>query len=387
MPKERYGALYMRLSRDENHSIESESISNQRHLLMQYASAHHIHVAFEFSDDGITGTTQNRKGLQSMFRAIEDGLIDTVLVKDLSRLSRNYIHTGELVEEWFPSHGVRLISVDDSIDTAIDSPSNDIFAIRAVMDDWYARDISRKVRAAIYAKQRAGYCTASHLPFGYEKSGSEIIVNCAQSETVKKIYREYENGVSCCGIAKVLRALDGSNRKWNDTTVRRILTNPAYTGRLHLHISEKVSYKSNRRVLLPSEEIVIYPIPRIISDEQFIRIKQIMADHRKTKPPKHWLCGKVYCAVCGAVMHVSGFDDGRIVCSSRKRFQNCTASSVKCRFILNAIADICRQDGIPYSESLRRRLVSAVRISPDQVVICMRYKKPEYLSAGGICEL
>ena len=171
------GAIYLRLSREDRRGAESESIANQRSLLLQYAQAHHISVAYEFADDGITGTSQNRKSLQKMYRAIEDGLIGTVLVKDLSRLSRNYIHTGKLVEEWFPQNGVRLISVDDGVDTGMISPSNDIFAIRAVMDDWYARDISRKVRAALYAKQHAGFCTSASLPFGYYRNNQQIIVD------------------------------------------------------------------------------------------------------------------------------------------------------------------------------------------------------------------
>ena len=93
----KHGAIYLRLSKDDNGKNESESIANQRHLLLQYAETNAIPVRFEFSDDGITGTTQNRRGLQNMYRAIEDGLIDTVLVKDLSRLSRNFIHTGEFL--------------------------------------------------------------------------------------------------------------------------------------------------------------------------------------------------------------------------------------------------------------------------------------------------
>ena len=168
-------ALYMRLSRDDGQRLdESESITSQRLMLMQYAEHHGFPVIAAFSDDGQSGTQWYRSGLQDLLRTIEDGLVNTVLVKDLSRLSRDYLRTGVLLEHWFPAHGVRLIAVNDGVDTAHPSAGNDYSPIRAVMDDWYARDISRKVRAAIYARQDAGICTAASLPFGYYRTDGRI---------------------------------------------------------------------------------------------------------------------------------------------------------------------------------------------------------------------
>lgn len=373
----KYGAIYLRLSKDDNGKNESESIANQRHLLLQYAETNAIPIRFEFSDDGITGTTQNRRGLQSMYRAIEDGLIDTVLVKDLSRLSRNFIHTGELIEEWFPSHKVRLISVDDGIDTAFTSPSNDIFAIRAVLDDWYARDISRKVRAAIYAKQKAGFCTIANLPFGYQRRGTEITTNHSQAEIVKRIYHAYLSGSSVCQIMRDLNHNGITDRKWSDSAVRRILINPVYTGRLYQHTTEKASYKSSRRIRLLSEKAILFPVPRIIPDDQFTLVSEIMQKRHHVKQAGHWLCGKVFCAVCGANMHVSGDEkNGRIICSTRKRFHTCTAPSVLRKELLRIITDILIQDGIPVREPICRKLISAIRIGPEHITVCVRYRQP-----------
>lgn len=373
----KYGAIYLRLSKDDNGKNESESIANQRHLLLQYAETNAIPIRFEFSDDGITGTTQNRRGLQSMYRAIEDGLINTVLVKDLSRLSRNFIHTGELIEEWFPSHKVRLISVDDGIDTAFTSPSNDIFAIRAVLDDWYARDISRKVRAAIYAKQKAGFCTIANLPFGYQRRGSEILTNHSRAETVKRIYRAYLSGSSVCQIMRDLNHDGITDKKWSDSTVRRILINPVYTGRLYQHTTEKASYKSSRRIRLPSEKAILYPVPRIIPDEEFMLVREIMQKRHHIKQGGHWLRGKVFCAVCGANMHVSGDEEnGRIICSTRKRFHTCSAPSILRKELLRIITDILIQDGIAVSEPICRKLISAIRIGPEHITVCVRYRQP-----------
>lgn len=386
----KYGAIYLRLSRDDNNRNESESIANQRRLLMQYAAVNQIPVRYEFLDDGITGTTQNRKGLQQMFQAIEDGRIDTVLVKDLSRLSRNYIHTGTLIEEWFPAHGIRLISVDDGIDTARSSASNDLFAIRAVIDDWYARDISRKVRAAIYAKQNAGFCTAAHLPFGYEKREDAICVQNQHAQIIKSIFQQYCSGASICKIAGRLRAVKESERKWSDTAVRRILNNPAYIGNLYLHTSEKASYKCNRRIPVPYEKAILYPVPRIISDELFYEVKDKLSDKRRRREPPHWLTGKVFCACCGAKMHISGTEGGRIICSTRKRFQTCRAPSILRKELLDNISEVLRQDGIPFQDSLCRRIIHTIRISPDCITICVTYKKRENMTntvdSGVICE-
>ena len=168
-------ALYMRLSREESlQDAEPDSIVSQRLLLMQYAQMHGIKVVAEYADSGVSGTKWERCGLQELLRMIEEGGINTVLVKDLSRLSRDYLQTGTLLESWFPMHGVRLIAVNDGVDTGAHSSANDYSPIRAVMDDWYARDISRKVRAAIYARQTAGICTAASLPYGYIRCGGEI---------------------------------------------------------------------------------------------------------------------------------------------------------------------------------------------------------------------
>ena len=341
------GAIYLRLSREDRRGAESESIANQRSLLLQYAQAHHISVAYEFADDGITGTSQNRKSLQKMYRAIEDGLIGTVLVKDLSRLSRNFIHTGKLVEEWFPQNGVRLISV------------------RAVMDDWYARDISRKVRAALYAKQHAGFCTSASLPFGYYRNNQQIIVDDLQAEIVKSVYQKYEAGASFCEITRYLKCRPDSadQRKWSDTSVRRILMNSAYTGAFLLHKTEKSSYKSNHRIRLPESEYITYPVPPIISEQQFQHVQKMISLHAHTAYPKHFLAGSIFCAVCGAPMHISGTGErGRVICSSRKRFQSCDAPSVRCSELLDAFRRVCRKDGIPETESVMRRVLSCIRV-------------------------
>ncbi len=361
------GAIYLRLSREDSKENESESISNQRRLLLQFAQNHGIPIAYEFVDDGISGTTQNRKSLQKMYRAIEDGYIGTVLVKDLSRLSRNFIHTGELVEEWFPKHGVRLISVADGVDTSIVSPSNDIFAIRAVMDDWYARDISRKVRAAIRTKQRAGFCTCATLPYGYYRNAEEIVVDSAQAETVKRIFEAYASGKSCLEIARIWN--------WNDATVRRILMNPVYIGRLQLHKTEKYNYKSDRRIRLPESEYITFPVQPIISEQLFEIVQGKLAENSHSKYRKHALAGLVFCAECGLRMHISGnAAEGRAICSMRKRFRSCSLPSLSCHELINAVNSVLNKDGIAAQEINYRKYVSMIRVSAEQITIALTYR-------------
>lgn len=379
----------MRLSREDGTGKpESESISSQRILLMQYARQHGISVTYQFADDGISGTTMNRDAFRQMLSMIEDGEIKTLLVKDLSRLSRDYIRTGELLEYWFPAHGVRFISVDDGIDTH-SAESCDFFPIRAVMDDWYARDISRKVRAALYARQAAGYCTAASLPFGYQRSGGNIIINTEQAETVRMIYDKYLNGAGFCMISDMLRnpesLLYSSERCWSDVAVRRILTNPAYIGRLHLHITKKLSYKSEMRV--KTENPVLYPVPPIISEPVFEAVQNRIISRSHSRSSPHWLSGKITCGCCGAGMHITGSDAKcRIICGMRKRGGDCRNPSMSMTILLQMIgAQLCT-DGIPDLPQIRRRMIGRVCISAETVTVHVRYRRPASVSDCGICE-
>lgn len=373
-------ALYLRLSREDKSTHESESIGNQRLLLQQYADKHGLSVRYEYTDDGISGTTQNRRGLKRLFQAIEAGFVQTVLIKDLSRLSRNYLHTGTLIEEWFPQHGVRLISVDDHIDTGSISSSNDMVALRAVLDDWYARDISRKVRAAIAAKQCAGFCTSASLPFGYNRNGQEIRIDQAKADIIRQIFDSYEVGSSCCRIASLLRVQHPESANsdyllWNDATIRRILMNSAYIGRLQLHKTEKFSYKSSRKISLPESEYITYHVPQIIAISQFLKVQELLLRNGHQRNRKHWLCGLVYCAECGAPMHVSGDEaQGRVICSTRKRFQSCSVPSLRCSVLMEELISVFRQDGIPEYETVFRKMIKEIRISADTILIRLKYK-------------
>lgn len=376
------GAIYLRLSRDDSIGTESESITSQRLFLLQYAERNHIEIGYEFADDGISGTNFQRRALKNLLHAIESGCIDTVLVKDLSRLSRDYIRTGELLEKWFPEHGVRLIAVSDGVDTGVQSASNDFFPIRAVMDDWYARDISRKVRSALYARQRAGICTAANLPYGYERAGDTVRPCIQNAETVRAIYQAYTDGASCCAIAAALNAantapVSKSASGWNDVTVRRILCNPAYIGQLMLHKTEKRSYKSVQKRYLPASEHIVYRVPPLISDAMFMQAQQRMKASAHKAKPKDWLSGIVACAVCGGRMYSIGSGtSARLICSSRKRRKLCTNPSLKRDTLIQMIHSALNADGISVSHDALPALIRHIAVSQETVLFRMKYKNP-----------
>ena len=374
------GAIYMRLSREDGcGNPESASISSQRILLMQYARSHGIAVGYQFVDDGISGTTMKRDAFRRMLALIKSGTIRTLLVKDLSRLSRDYIRTGALLEHWFPAHGVRFISVDDGIDTQSAAASGDFFPIRAVMDDWYARDISRKVRAALYARQSAGYCTAAALPFGYCRNGSNIIINQKQAETVRQIFHVYTEGTGFRQIADMLRdpasPLFSPERRWSDVSVRRILTNPAYIGKLRLHITEKLSYKSEIRI--KSKNPISCTVQPIISEQEFEAVQERILSRGHSRSSAHWLSGRITCGCCGARMHIAGAGEKcRIICGMRKRGGDCRNPSVSMTILLRMICEQLQRDGIPEPQTHCRSLIESICISADTVTVRVRYRRP-----------
>lgn len=376
------GAIYLRLSRDDNIGTESESITSQRLFLLQYAEKNRIEIAYEFTDDGLSGTNWQRQALQQLLKAIESGQIDTVLVKDLSRLSRDYIRTGELLEKWFPEHGVRLIAVNDGVDTGRQSASNDFFPIRAVMDDWYARDISRKVRAAIYARQKAGICTAANLPYGYVRSGNDIQICSPQAEVVQRIYHEYANGASCCTIASALNSdciptIRSHTSGWSDATIRRILCNPAYIGRLILHKTEKTSYKSTKKQYLPATENIVYPVPVVIPEPLFWQVQRRMKSAAHKPQPKDFLSGAATCALCGSRMYCTGSGTAaRLICSTRKHQQCCQNPSIRRDTLIALMQSALNADGIAANFALLPSLIEHISISKEAVLLHVKYRNP-----------
>ena len=182
--------IYIRLSRDDG-NIESDSIISQRSLLNQYIKENNYSLLDEYVDDGFTGTNFERPSFKRMIKDIESGKINMIITKDMSRLGRDYIGTGELIEKYFPNKNVRYIAINDGIDTFIDNTNNDIAPFKAIMNDMYAKDISKKVKTSLHSRMKEGLYVSGRCPFGYMKdpnNKNHLVVNNEQAEVVKLIF-------------------------------------------------------------------------------------------------------------------------------------------------------------------------------------------------------
>ena len=267
-------ALYCRLSRDDNMDTESNSIQNQKKILQKAAKEKGYTDTLFFVDDGITGTTMNRPGFQKMIQAIENGYISAVFVKDLSRLGRNYIEVGRLTEEFFPAHDVRLVAVSDGVDS--DEGENEFTPFKNIMNEYYARDISKKRRIVNKMKGNSGV-PLSPPPYGYIKNPDDPrfwVIDPEAAEIVRRIYQMALDGY---GLAETAAALEkdgvfnptyywrskGTSRggskstveptKWGHTTIKKILTLQEYCGDVINFKSYSKSYKVKKRIENPGD--------------------------------------------------------------------------------------------------------------------------------------
>ena len=319
-------ALYCRLSRDDNMDTESNSIQNQKQLLQKVAKEKGYTDTIFFVDDGVTGTTMNRPGFQKMLNAIEAGYISAVLVKDLSRLGRNYIEVGKLTEEFFPLHDVRLIAVSDGVDS--DEGDNEFTPFRNIMNEWYAKDISKKRKIVNKLKGNAGI-PLSQPPYGYIKNPEDPrfwIIEPEAAAVVRRIYRMALEGYGLNEIATALQA-DGINNpsyywlsrstsrsgskstleptKWGHTTIKKILTLQEYCGDVINFKSYSKSYKMKKRIENPEENRAVFlnvhePIIDRITWE---KVQALQKGTRRRKPTKsnvpNIFAGRLKCADCG----------------------------------------------------------------------------------------
>ena len=300
-------------------------------------------------DDGYSGTSFDRPAFLRLLRDIEAGEIGVVLTKDLSRLGRDYIETGRYLERWFPEHNVRYIAVGDGVDTGAPSAANEITPFKAVINDFYARDISKKVRAALDTKRACGRFIGARAPYGYQKDARDknrLVPNEAQAQWVRKLFALFLGGETLCGVARRLNAEHAPSPgggSWSDATVRRILTSPTYAGDLTQRRTRKVSYKVQRREALPPEEWLVVEhthaalIPRA-DFEAAQALLQRRARHARTVSD-YPLAGLVYCGVCGRPMTLlrQGARE-YLVCSGWKRGMGCEASRcVRTDAVLRAV--------------------------------------------------
>ena len=291
--------IYIRLSREDEEKEkyqESESIGNQRTLLMQYIKQNKLNFISEYVDDGVSGTSFDRPAFNKMIADIELGKINMIITKDLSRLGRNYVQSGLYIENYFPEHEVRFVAILDNIDTAYDNSNNDIAPFKSILNEMYAKDTSKKINSVLQAKRNNGEYLGT-APYGYKKDPKNkyhLIIDEEAANIVKLIYEKYLAGFGTMQIAdylskkKIPIPSDYNKRKrgtksltyglWQQSTVRFILSNEIYTGTVIQGKRKKVSFKSKKFINLPEEDWVKVENMHeaIISKEDFDRARKVI---------------------------------------------------------------------------------------------------------------
>ena len=326
-------ALYCRLSRDDNTDRESNSIANQKKMLSAYAKENHLGNTKFYVDDGYTGTNFNRPGFQQLIEDVEMGYVTTVIVKDLSRLGREYLQSGYYQEVYFPDHDVRFIAINDNVDCVHGATDMDDFIpIKNIMNELYAKDISRKVRSAHNVRGRAGE-PLCQPPYGYMKDPQDKkhwIVDPDAAAVVREIFRLYLEGNGEDTIARILQdeqhlnctaywASKGINRggkktqpnpyKWKSNTVDEILKRQEYCGDVLNFKTHSKSFKNHRRIDNPKEEWLVFEDKHeaIIDRETYKKVQKMLGTTKQRAPkeangPKSIFCDLLRCADCGSKM-------------------------------------------------------------------------------------
>ncbi len=324
-------ALYCRLSQEDMQAGESESIQNQKLILQRYADEHFFLNTRFFVDDGFSGVSFEREGLQAMLREVEAGNVATVITKDLSRLGRNYLKTGELIEIVFPEYEVRYIAINDGVDTARED--NEFTPLRNWFNEFYARDTSKKIRAVKQAKAQRGERVNGEVPYGYiadPNDRNHLIPDPETAHVVKQIFAMYVRGDRICEIQNWLRDNEiltvGELRyrrtgrtqhprpqlnawyNWPEKTLYDILARQEYLGHTITAKTYKVSYKSKKTRKNAEDKRYFFPNTHepLIDEETFaLAQKRIATRHRPTKSDEIDLfSGLLFCGDCGYKMYL-----------------------------------------------------------------------------------
>jgi len=318
-------AIYCRLSRDDEQSGDSMSIENQRSMLTRYAKENGLEIIDWYIDDGWSGTNFDRPDFQRMKSDIEDGKIDIVLVKDLSRLGRNQIETSLCIQVFFPQHDVRFIAVSENIDTA--KGEDDFMELRNLFNEWFVRDTSRKVKNGYRQRALNGDYTGAFAPYGYKKDEQDkhkLVPDENVAHVVKRIFQMAVEGYSPYKISMALRAdkiltprayvaqeyqryANVFNPQypydWGATTIKIIIQNKVYLGHMVSHKYTKKSFKTKEVVAVPENEwIEVKNTHEPLIDEETFELAQkiIRVKKRPTKEGEHQIfAGLLRCSTCG----------------------------------------------------------------------------------------
>ena len=384
---EKITALYERLSKDDEQKGESNSIINQKKMLEAYADEHGLRHIRHFSDDGFSGTTFNRPAFEEMLEEVERGRVGTVIVKDLSRLGRDYLNVGYYTEVVFPKHNVRFIAINNSVDSD-DILGNEFAPFINIMNEWYAKDCSKKTRAVFAERRKQGKRTNASVMFGYYRNPDnkdELLIDEDAATIVRRIFSLAVEGHGPTDIARILTEegvmtpaeyletkAKGDRRKvrradysyWSNSTIIKILSSQDYLGHTVLGKCMAPKMKAKKVNYTNPDDLTIIKNTHepIIDQETFDLVQQIRKKGRRhshygihQKDNKY--CGILYCGDCGSRMTVhrltrpnkthpektktiNGFTCGRYRSSSPKR---CSAHYISAEAMDEILTKVFRE--------------------------------------------
>ena len=394
-PKDYHVALYIRLSKEDENEGPSGSVTNQQSLLHAFVREHRLDVYDTYIDDGWSGTSFDRPGFQRMLRDIEAGKVNMVITKDLSRLGRDYIMTGHYMERYFPEKRVRYISLLDGVDTGIESSANDITPFRAIMNDMYAKDISKKIKSVKHDKQRKGEFIGGKPMYGYRMHPSEknrIVIDEDAAPVVRRIFAMALAGTSCRQIAVRLNeegvlspaAYAGLtlschgpySGQWSSERITAMLKNETYIGNMVQGRTARISYKTKKCLRRqPEQWVVVEHTHEPLIDPETFRKVQLMVNSRRNTRSRTYdflLKGLIFCHECGyplAVMNrrnAAGEDRLFFVCRTYQRFTKagvCSCHSIKEQTVTEAVIERTREVCEAYLNPERLRPIAAAAVA------------------------
>ena len=326
-------ALYERLSRDDELAGESNSITNQKKFLEDYAAQRGFPNIRHFTDDGYTGTNFNRPGFRAMMAEIEAGHVGVVIVKDMSRFGRDYLQVGYYTEMFFPEHGIRFIAVVNDVDSQKPSSSNEFLPFLNVMNEWYAKDTSRKIKAIFHSRMEKGERCTGSAPYGFMAAKVDgvyqLVIDEEAAKVIRRIFSMAAEGKSTREIADALTAdqvlvpsaydqqtegrpnYRGAVKEpfhWKTSNVLTILNRPEYMGTLVLGKSVRPSFRSKKRVATDKSQWMVFPeaheaiVPPELW-EKANRARRHTVNYTPAGTYANWLSGLIYCADCGSLMY------------------------------------------------------------------------------------
>ena len=382
-PMAYHAALYVRLSKEDETEGPSQSIINQKSLLMEFAGKHKLAVYDIYVDDGFSGTNFDRPNFNRMIEDIKAQKVNMVITKDLSRLGRDYIMTGHYMERFFPEYRVRYISILDGIDTGVESAANDITPFRAIMNDMYAKDISKKIKSVKHNKQKQGLFIGWKPPYGYKShpdTTNKFIIDEEAASVVRRMFTMAASDISCRKIAAAFNeehiptpatyaninvGVKGSYPGlWASQRISEMLKNEVYLGNMIQNRSQRISYKSKKNISIPEENWVIVPhTHEAIVDEETFQKAALMVSSRRTTRSRKYDCllkGLLICHECNTPLTIinrpnaAGEDCLFYVCRTYQRFTKarvCTSHCIKEKVITDAVIRKTRQICRDYLEA------------------------------------